>query len=63
MRLSGGGPGEATNTLMLHAVKQGLEFFNIGRASAIANATLVCIAIIAAGFVLLFRHADRKAHG
>ena len=60
---TGGGPGDATNTLMLHAVKQGLEFFNIGRASAISNVTLLCIAVIATGFVVLFRQADRKAHG
>lgn len=60
---TGGGPGEATNTLMLHAVKQGLEFFNIGRASAIGNFTLLCIAILATGFILMFREADRKAHG
>ncbi|MGR9349318.1 carbohydrate ABC transporter permease (plasmid) [Rhizobium leguminosarum] len=60
---TGGGPGNATNTLMLHAVKQGLEFFNIGRASAISNLTLICIAVIAAGFILLIRKADRKANG
>jgi multiple sugar transport system permease protein len=60
---TGGGPGEATNTLMLHAVKEGLEFFNIGRASAIANLTLLCLAIMASGFIVLFRRADRKAHG
>ena len=60
---TGGGPGNATNTLMLHAVKQGLEFFNIGLASAIANVTLICIAVIATGFVVLFRQADRRAHG
>ena len=60
---TGGGPGDATNTLMLNAVKEGLEFFNIGTASAIANVTLLCIAIIATGFVVLFRRADRKAHG
>jgi multiple sugar transport system permease protein len=60
---TGGGPGDSTNTLMLHAVKQGLEFFNIGRASAISNLTLACIALIATGFILLFRQADRRAHG
>jgi len=60
---TGGGPGNSTNSLMLHAVKQGLEFFNVGRASAISNLTLVCIAIIASAFVVLIRHADRKANG
>jgi multiple sugar transport system permease protein len=60
---TGGGPGNATNTLMLYAVKQGLEFFNIGRASAIANLTLLCIALIAAVFIVMIRRADRKANG
>jgi len=60
---TGGGPGNATNSLMLHAVKQGLEFFNIGLASAIANVTLLCIAVFATVFVILFRQADRRAHG
>ena len=60
---TGGGPGEATNTLMLHAVKQGLEFFNIGRASAIGNLTLLCIALMAAVFLRMFRAADNQAHG
>ena len=32
-----GGPADATNTLMIYGVKQGLEFFNIGAASAVAN--------------------------
>jgi multiple sugar transport system permease protein len=48
---------------MLHAVKQGLEFFNIGLASAIANVTLLCIAVMATICVFLFRRADRMAHG
>jgi multiple sugar transport system permease protein len=48
---------------MLHAVKQGLEFFNIGLASAIANVTLLCIAVMATVLVILFRQADRRAHG
>ena len=30
---TGGGPADATNTLMIYGVKQGLEFFNIGAAS------------------------------
>jgi len=58
-----GGPGDATDTLMLLAVKQGLSFFDIGRASAIANATLLCIALIATVFIVSIRRADRKANG
>jgi multiple sugar transport system permease protein len=58
-----GGPGDATDTLMLLAVKEGLSFFDIGRASAIANLTLLCIAVIAAVFIALIRRADKKANG
>jgi multiple sugar transport system permease protein len=57
-----GGPGNATNTLMLFAVKQGLQFFNIGRASAIANLMLVCIAVFSVGFIILIRGVDRRAN-
>jgi len=58
-----GGPGDATTTLMLLAVKEGLSFFNVGRASAIANAMLICIALIAAVYIALIRGADRRANG
>ena len=46
-----GGPADATNTLMIYAVKQGLEFFNIGAASAISNVMVVCILVMAAAFI------------
>ncbi|MCO6188645.1 carbohydrate ABC transporter permease [Rhizobium sp. L1K21] len=58
---TGGGPGNATNTLMVYAVKEGLSFFNIGKASAIANVSLLCTAIIAAALIFLIRHYDKKA--
>ena len=57
-----GGPGESTNVLMYFAVKEGLEFFNIGFASAIAMVTLACIGVFAAIFILLIRSADRRAN-
>lgn len=60
---TGGGPGNATDTLMIFAVKEGLSFFNIGRASAIANVTLLCTAVIAIGFIALIRRADKTANG
>lgn len=58
-----GGPADATNVLMYYAVKEGLEFFNIGFASAIATVTLACIGLMAAVFVVLIRSADRRANG
>ena len=60
---TGGGPGNATDTLMIFAVKEGLSFFNVGRASAIANVTLLCTALIASVFITLIRRADKKANG
>ena len=58
-----GGPDDATNVMMFHAVKQGLEFFDVGYASGLSNLMLVCIGLIAAGFVLAIRRADRRMNG
>jgi multiple sugar transport system permease protein len=57
-----GGPADATNVLMIYGVKQGLEFFNIGFASAIANLMIICIAIFSVAFIFLVRRADRRAN-
>jgi multiple sugar transport system permease protein len=57
-----GGPADATNVLMIYAVKQGLEFFNVGFASAIANLMIVCIAIFSILFIALIRRADKRAN-
>lgn len=59
---TGGGPGDTTNTLMLYGVKQGLQFFNIGFASAIGNVMILCIVVLCAAFTLLIRRADVKAN-
>jgi multiple sugar transport system permease protein len=56
-----GGPGDATNVLMIYAVKQGLQFFNVGFASAIATTAMLCIAVLAAALIVLVRRADRQA--
>jgi multiple sugar transport system permease protein len=57
-----GGPADATDVLMIYGVKQGLQFFNIGFASAIANMMIVCIAVFSVTFILLVRRADRRAN-
>ena len=57
-----GGPADATNVLMIYAVKQGLEFFNIGFAAAIANVMIICIAIFSFVFIALIRRADKRAN-
>ncbi len=60
---TGGGPNDATNTLMVLAVKEGLQFFNVGYASAIGNITILFIAIIAAVLLLVVRRADVRING
>ena len=60
---TGGGPADATMSLMVLAVKQGLEFFNVGMASAIANLMLITIAVLATLFGLVIRRVDVAANG
>ena len=50
-----GGPADATNTLMIYGVKQGLEFFNIGAASAVSTLIVVCILVMAAAFIAVLK--------
>jgi len=57
---TGGGPGDATDTLMIYGVKQGLEFFNIGTASAISTVIVICILVMAAAFIALIRPARNR---
>jgi multiple sugar transport system permease protein len=57
-----GGPADATNVLMIYAVKQGLEFFNIGFAAALANVMILCIAVFSVAFIALIRRADKRAN-
>jgi multiple sugar transport system permease protein len=57
-----GGPADATDVLMIYGVKQGLQFFNIGFASAIANSMILCIAVLSVVFIVLVRRADRRAN-
>ena len=55
-----GGPGDATNTLMIYGVKQGLEFFNIGAASAVSTLIVACILIMAAAFIGVLKPARNR---
>ncbi|MDQ0467478.1 carbohydrate ABC transporter permease [Labrys wisconsinensis] len=55
-----GGPNNATNVLMIAAVKEGLEFFNIGRAGAISAVMLVLVGVLASVFFVLIGRYDRK---
>jgi multiple sugar transport system permease protein len=55
-----GGPADATNTLMIYGVKQGLEFFNIGAASAVSTVIVVCILIMAAAFIGVLKPARNR---
>ena len=60
---TGGGPGDSTNLLMLLAVKQGLQFFDIGYGSAIAVLMTLCIGLVAAIMVVILRGLDRRLNG
>lgn len=55
-----GGPADATNTLMIYGVKQGLEFFNIGAASAVSTVIVVCILVMAAALIGVIRPARNR---
>jgi multiple sugar transport system permease protein len=57
---TGGGPADATNTLMIYGVKQGLEFFNIGAASAVSTLIVVCILVMAAVFIAVLNPARNR---
>ena len=60
---TGGGPANATNTMMLLAVKEGLQFFNVGYASALANVATLYMAIMAAVLLFVIRRADVRING
>ncbi|OLP61623.1 sugar ABC transporter [Xaviernesmea oryzae] len=60
---TGGGPNDSTNTLMMLGVKEGLQFFNVGFASAVGNVTLLFIALIATVLLLVVRRADVRING
>ena len=55
-----GGPADATNTLMIYGVKQGLEFFNIGAASAVSTLIVACILVMAAAFIGVLKPARNR---
>lgn len=54
-----GGPNDATNVLMIRAVKEGLEFFNIGTAAAISAFMLALVGVLATAFFLLIDRYER----
>jgi multiple sugar transport system permease protein len=57
---TGGGPADATNTLMVYGVKQGLEFFNIGAASAVSTLIVACILLMAAAFIAVLKPGQNR---
>lgn len=60
---TGGGPANATNTMMLLAVKEGLQFFNVGYASALANVATLYMATMATVLLFIVRRADIRVNG
>jgi multiple sugar transport system permease protein len=55
-----GGPADATSTLMIYGVKQGLEFFNIGAASAVSTLIVACILVMAMAFIGVLKPARNR---
>lgn len=55
-----GGPNDATNVMMITAVKEGLEFFNIGMAGAISALMLALVGVLATVFFVLIARLDRR---
>jgi multiple sugar transport system permease protein len=60
---TGGGPGDSTNLLMLFAVKQGLQFFDIGYGSAISILMTLCIGVIATVLTIVLGGLNRRFNG
>lgn len=55
-----GGPNNATNVLTIQAVKEGLEFFNIGTAATISALMLALVGLMATVFFVLISRYERK---
>jgi len=58
--VTGGGPGGATTTLNYLAFTEGLQFFNVGYASAISNVLLAIIAAFTAVYIFSLDRLNRK---
>jgi multiple sugar transport system permease protein len=58
--VTGGGPGGATTTLNYLAFTEGLQFFNVGYASAISNVLLVLIAAFTSVYIFSLNRLNRK---
>jgi multiple sugar transport system permease protein len=53
--LTGGGPGNATESVSTFAYRVAFQYFNTGYASALSYITFILIAALTLGLVLLFR--------
>jgi multiple sugar transport system permease protein len=53
--LTGGGPGTATRTLVIHLYEHGFQFFDMGRASAVAFILFLLIMIITVIYLRFMR--------
>ncbi|MCL6429352.1 MAG: sugar ABC transporter permease [Anaerolineae bacterium] len=54
--LTGGGPGTATRTLVLHIYQHAFNFFDMGRGSAVAFVLFVALAVVSALQLRVLRH-------
>jgi multiple sugar transport system permease protein len=59
--LTGGGPGDATESVSTYAYRVAFQYFNTGYASALSYLTLLLTAVLTLGSVLLFRSGRASA--
>lgn len=59
--LTGGGPGSATETLSIYAYSLGFRLLEIGKASALGVMTLIVVAMLIGGIILVLYRKERGA--
>jgi multiple sugar transport system permease protein len=57
--LTGGGPGNSTETMSLYAYKYLFSYLEFGRGSALAVITFACVGVMSGAFVLALRRIGR----
>ncbi len=57
--LTGGGPGNSTETMSLYAYKYLFSYLEFGHGSALAVVTFVCVAAMSGAFVFVLRRVNR----
>jgi multiple sugar transport system permease protein len=59
--ITNGGPGTATETVTLYTYQIGFRMLEVGKASALGVITLIIVATMIAGLILLLSRRGREA--